>query len=663
MNGHLLAAGNLPDLASGLTIVGVGDYNGDGKSDIMLKAADGTISIDFMNGLSVSSNGVVGNTTAGTYNTQLIGLLLPAVQYMEANGNLHSLQFDPQQASVVASNTLSGPTPGTQTIIVGDLNGDGEQDLISQSYNGTVSGRLTDGTQVIGGGVIASVPGWTLLASADFNNDKKSDLLLSRADGTLGIWDMNGTTLVASALVGNVAINKIPTGWRFLATGDFNGDGKADLLFEETDQFNPQLHIWQMDNANITANVDIGAPQYGIDSLVAVGDFNGDHKSDLLFESSRGDLQMYEMNGTTIAQASIVNIGSAGVNGEVPTGWKIVGTTDYNGDGKSDLLLKDTNGNLICWLMDGFNVVAGGGLLGTIGTNASLINSSNHGVKAASHDFNGDGVSDVLLTAGGAFIDWIVQNGLAIAGNFLGGGLTGWTAVGAGDFNGDGVSDILLQSGGTIVEWTMSNGSVASGGLVGFAPGFTVAGTGDFNGDGTTDLVLQAGGTFVDWIVQNGGATSGNFLGGGLTGWSIVGTGDFNGDGTTDILLQNGGSVVAWDMQNGAVSNGAVTGFAPGFTVVGAGDFNADGTTDILLQSGGTFVDWIVQNNVATAGYLLGSGLTGWSVANVGDYNGDGGSDILLKIGSTVVDWQMGGVGIVVAGKVLGDAGAFNIAV
>ena len=284
--------------------------------------------------------------------------------------------------------------------------------------------------------------------------------------------------------------------------------------------------------------------------------------------------------------------------------------------------------------------------------------------ELARTDLEGNGASDMLLQSGGTIIDWVLQNGVAVAGNALGSGLAGWTASGAGDFNGDGVADVLLQNNGAGVDGMITNGAVSSGALLGVAAGFSVVCAGDFNGDGTTDVLLQSGGTIVDWLVANGVATGGNLLGAGLTGWTVVGTGDFNGDGVGDILLQNGGTIVAWNMSNGVVTSGSTVGYAPGWTVAGTGDFNGDGVTDVLLESGSvsslTVVDWIVSNDVATSGNMLAQNLSGWSIAATGDYNGDGVADIALQSKDNVVAWTMSN-GLSISGAVVGNAQSFLV--
>ena len=53
---------------------------------------------------------------------------------------------------------------------------------------------------------------------------------------------------------------------------------------------------------------------------------------------------------------------AAGGLGNVPTTWSIVQTGDYNGDGKSDLLWRDTSGNTAIWFMNGLSVASSAGV-------------------------------------------------------------------------------------------------------------------------------------------------------------------------------------------------------------------------------------------------------------------------------------------------------------
>ena len=64
-------------------------------------------------------------------------------------------------------------------------------------------------------------------------------------------------------------------------------------------------------------------------SVAGLGDFNGDRMSDILWRDTSGDIAIWFMNGAQVAS-------SAGL-GNVPSTWAIVGTGDFNGDGNSDI--------------------------------------------------------------------------------------------------------------------------------------------------------------------------------------------------------------------------------------------------------------------------------------------------------------------------------------
>lgn len=281
----------------------------------------------------------------------------------------------------------------------------------------------------------------------------------------------------------------------------------------------------------------------------------------------------------------------------------------------------------------------------------------------AHNDFNGDGVSDILWqNDNGQLTDWL---GTATTGSFA----TNWananlhipansTIVGTGDFNADGHVDILLRdSGGTITDWLgNANGGFTSNdaNASSFVPtSWSVAGTGDFNGDGHDDILWRdSSGALTDWLgTANGGFTS-NWANAGTnvpTDWTVVGTGDFNGDGRTDVLWRNSAGVVTdWlSTESGGFNPNwanASFGVPVSWTIAGTGDFNGDGITDVLWRnSDGTLVDWLGDSNGgfsanwANAPTGVGSE---WKIAEIGDFNGDGVDDILWRnTNGQVTEW------------------------
>jgi hypothetical protein len=88
--------------------------------------------------------------------------------------------------------------------------------------------------------------------------------------------------------------------------------------------------------------------------VVGTGDFDGGAKFDLLWRDTSGNLAIWFMRG---AQAT----STAGL-GTVPLAWSVTQTGDYDGDGKSDILWRDTSGNIALWFMNGGQVTSGAGL-------------------------------------------------------------------------------------------------------------------------------------------------------------------------------------------------------------------------------------------------------------------------------------------------------------
>ncbi|HEX2830378.1 MAG TPA: hypothetical protein VHP37_28840 [Burkholderiales bacterium] len=163
---------------------------------------------------------------------------------------------------------------------------------------------------------------------------------------------------------------------------------------------------------------------------------------------------------------------SGGVNG-VNTGnlgadWQILdGSADHNGDGTSDLVMRQTNGDVSVWLMDGSNHVE-----------KALPHLDNAGsLVSARGDYNADGISDVMWRhTDGTVLEWLMDSVGDVGASNQFSVDTTWSIVDAvGDRDANGSSDVLWRSSGGTDErvflWHMdpTSGSLASGHYVGGA--------------------------------------------------------------------------------------------------------------------------------------------------------------------------------------------------
>jgi uncharacterized repeat protein (TIGR03803 family) len=90
-------------------------------------------------------------------------------------------------------------------------------------------------------------------------------------------------------------------------------------------------------------NSNNGGVVFELVSYGVAHDFNGDGKSDIVWQNTSGNTAVWLMNG-----AGVTSIGAFQMSG-----WSIVGQRDFNGDGKSDLLWRDGSGNMAMWFMNG----------------------------------------------------------------------------------------------------------------------------------------------------------------------------------------------------------------------------------------------------------------------------------------------------------------------
>ena len=239
-----------------------------------------------------------------------------------------------------------------------DFNGDGSTDLLLQNADtGAIAAWFLQGTRWQGGVYFSLSPPreYALVGTGDFRGDGVIALVLqSRSANRIALWYTGGADHAAITGGDYVSVTA-PFGWTLVGVGDFNGDGKSDLVFQN--QTTNQVAFWFMSGPVFQGGVLMPFTPLPGWKIAGTGDIDGDGFTDLIFQNqSTGQIALWYMHGTTYVGGTVMTT--------IPApGWKVVGVGDYNGDGNADLLFQSQAGSqaAVWYLKNG--VFAGGDLL------------------------------------------------------------------------------------------------------------------------------------------------------------------------------------------------------------------------------------------------------------------------------------------------------------
>ena len=308
--------------------VAVGDFNGDGKQDLV--TSNGT-------GAGGSFSVLLGNGAGGfgAPTTTIVTSALPSVAVDDFNGDGHQdLAFveNALDRVLVYTNNGSGGFSlpmllpvgdGPGSIATGDFDGNGSPDIaVANGISEDVSILLGDGS---GFGAAHHIPvgnALTSLTVADFNRDGHPDLV-----GCAGSFGDSVAVLIGDGS-GNFGAVTVPVGQfpQSVAVGDFNGDGKQDIVAGLGSLNGARVGVLLGNGSGGFAAPLFFAPG-GLNSFVAVGDFNGDGHADVA--SADFGIHMLLGDGT----------GSLAAPLDFPAGNTMFSTiaADLNDDGRQDL--------------------------------------------------------------------------------------------------------------------------------------------------------------------------------------------------------------------------------------------------------------------------------------------------------------------------------------
>jgi len=446
------------------------DVNGDGNPDL-LTGNTGSVSILLGNG----------DGTFATHADYPSGGSGVAVADVNGDGKL-----DVATTTSVLLGNGDGTFSGTRFvntlqssfgIASGDFRRNGLADLATANANNGISVLLSNSNGTFQPPANYNANYNTYLVVADFNGDQWPDLLAvgDFGAGTMSLLLNNGDGTFASARA--VSITGSLGG---VVATDFNNDGKMDLAVVNTS--NKSISVL-LGNGDGTFQSAVTYAAGSRPNSVTSGDFNGDGKLDLAVANSnlgpppaRDSVSVLLGNGDGTFQAP-VSYGAGTAPGSVTSG-------DFNGDGKPDLVVVNSNSNTV-------SVLLGNGD-GTFQAPISYLAGASPS-SVTSGDFNGDGKPDlVVANYNSSTVSVLLGNGdgtfqaaasYDVAGAFA-------ASVTSGDLNGDGRLDLAVANGST-VSVLLGNGDGTFQGAVNYAtgPGPSSVTGADFNRDGKLDLV------------------------------------------------------------------------------------------------------------------------------------------------------------------------------
>jgi hypothetical protein len=294
--------------------------------------------------ITLNGGGSNGNGTGKTTGTSFVGADAgepPIVRLVDlATG-----------ATVFQTMAFSPTFTGGVRVARGDVNGDGVPDLIAAAGpGGGPQVKVFDGVthKVIANfyALPAAFTGGVYVAAGDVNGDKNADIIVGAGPGggpQVKVFSVANGSVLQNFYAFNVNFH----GGVTVASGDVNDDGKADIVVGAGPGGGPQVKVFSGANGSVLLNYFAYPPGFTGGVYVAAGDLNGDGHADVITGTGpNGGNRVRAFSGVdgrpmldfavnSFTQTSVVQLGPLV---RIAQGVRVA-AEDVDGDGLADIIL------------------------------------------------------------------------------------------------------------------------------------------------------------------------------------------------------------------------------------------------------------------------------------------------------------------------------------
>jgi len=343
---------------------------------------------------------------------------------------------------------------------LGDIDGDGNIEVIVGSYDNKVYAWHHDGSTVTGWPITTGGGVWSSPAVGDIDGDGDIEVVVGSADEKVYAWHHDGSTVIGWPKTTGARVLSSP------ALSDIDGDGDIEVVIGSYDD---KVYAWHHDGSPVTGwPTTMGE---GVRSSPALGDIDGDGDIEVVVGSFDDKVYAWHHDGSPVT-------GWPKTTGDGVLSSPALG--DIDGDGDIEVVIGSHDDKVYAWHHDGSSVTGW------------PITTGDDVISPALGDIDGDGDIEVVVGS---------RDDKVYAWHHDGSSVTGWpkttggwvllSSPALGDINGDGDIEVVIGSWDDKVYAWHHNGStvtgwpITTGGVVDSSPAL-----GDIDGDGDIEVVV-----------------------------------------------------------------------------------------------------------------------------------------------------------------------------